>query len=284
VLPTASAPTAANEGASTTKPASEPTPAAPKPTLTEGTPSPDPTAPLPQVAIAAPVRDQVVASTKAAEFAVRLQVKNWQTEKGANHVHLILDNKPYKAIYDTKAPIKLSELTGGEALTDGYHVLVAFPSRSNHESVKTKGALAIVPFWIGKKDPVVAKSNPTTKPMLIYSRPKGDYAGAMADHLLVDFQLANTKLAEGKHHVRVTLDGDSLAAPLSANVTSFGTPLYADHLPGGTYTVKVELLDSDDKLVGGPWNTTTRTITVTVDRPAASATPASPADDAHHGH
>ena len=78
-------------------------------------------------------------------------MKNWKTAPGDQHVHLILDAKPYKPIYDPKAPVKLCDLTGGEPLAEGQHVLVAFPSRANHESVKTAGALSITEFWVGKK-------------------------------------------------------------------------------------------------------------------------------------
>jgi hypothetical protein len=243
-----------------------PKPPAPPVTLTAGAASPDPTPPLPTVAITAPAKDQVVASGKAADFSVKLDVKNWQTAQGSSHVHLILDNKPYKAIYDPKQPVKLSELTGGEAVAEGLHVLVAFPSRANHESVKTKGALAIVPFWVGKKgDP---KTDPTKKPMLIYSRPKGDYKGEMANHVLVDFYVANVTLAEGKDHVNVTVTGPGIDKALEAKVEKFGTPLYLDNLQNGSYDVKTELVDGSNKLIEGPWNSTTRTINIDHDAPA----------------
>jgi len=221
------------------------------------------------VKITAPAKDQVIEGAKANDFAVKLDVKNWQTAKGSNHVHLILDNKPYKAIYDTKEAVKLNELAAGEALAEGMHVLVAFPSRANHESVKTKDALAVVPFWVGKKDTAAgAKGNdPTKKPMLIYSRPKGDYNGEMANHVLVDFQVANVTLAEGKEHVHVTVTGPGIDKPVEGNVEKFGTPLYIDNLQNGTYTLKVELMDAANKLVEGPWNSTTRTIKVDHDAP-----------------
>ena len=88
-------------------------------TLTAGVASPEPTPPLPTVKITAPTKDQVIPADKVNEFAVKLDVKNWQTATGSSHVHLILDNKPYKAIYDTKAPVKLSELTAGAAIAIG---------------------------------------------------------------------------------------------------------------------------------------------------------------------
>ena len=58
----------------------------------------------------------MIDAAKAGDFAVKIDVKNWQTAKGSSHVHLILDNNPYKAIHDTKEPVKLSELAAGEAL------------------------------------------------------------------------------------------------------------------------------------------------------------------------
>lgn len=258
---------AASTPVSTTPaPATATKPPPPPVTLTPGAASPDPAAPLPTVAVTAPAKDQVIANDKAADFSVKLDVKNWQTATGSNHVHLILDNKPYKPIYDTKAPVKLSELTGGEAIAEGMHLLVAFPSRANHESVKTKGALAVVPFWVGKKGD--AKADFSKKPLLIYSRPKGDYKGEMANHVLIDFYVANVALAEGKEHVHVTVNGPGLDKALEANVDKWGTPLYLDNLQNGGYEIKTELMDGSNKLIEGPWNTTTRTIKIDHDAPA----------------
>lgn len=253
---------------------------APPVTITPGAASPDPTAPTPTVKLTAPTKDQVVPADKAGDFAVKLDVKNWQTAQGSNHVHLILDNKPYKAIYDTKAPVKLSELAAGAALDEGLHVLVAFPSRANHESVKTKDALTVVPFWIGKKGD--AAKDFTKKPMLIYSRPKGDYNGEMANHVLVDFQIANVTLAEGKEHVHVSVTGPG-AEKVEGHVEKFGTPLYMDNLQNGSYTLKVELMDGSNKLIEGPWNSTTRTIKVDHDAPMDPAMHAAPPTPAGSG-
>jgi hypothetical protein len=245
--------------------AAAPTPPATPPTLTEGTPSPDPTAPLPTVKILAPAKDAVLKADKAADTEVKLDVKNWQTATGSSHVHLILDNKPYKPIYDPKKVVKLSDLAGGGAIDEGQHVLVAFPSRANHESVKTKGALFTTEFWVGKKGTPVTDLK---KPMLVYSRPKGEYKGEMANHVLVDFQLVNETLADGKDHVAIAVTGPGITDKLTANVTKFGTPYYLDNLQDGQYTVKADLLDKDGNAVAGPWNSTTRTITINHAAPA----------------
>lgn len=240
-------------------------PAPPPVTLTPGAASPDPTGALPTVGISSPSKDQVIASDKATDFSIKVDIKNWPIATGSSHVHLILDNKPYKPIFEMKnATMKLSELTEGKALDEGQHVLVAFPSRANHESVKTKGALAVVSFYIGKKGD--AKLDPK-KPMLIYSRPKGEYKGEMANHVLVDFYLANETLAEGKDHVNLTVSGPGISSPLAAKVEKWGTPFYLDNLQNGSYDIKAELVDGTNKVIDGPWNSTTRSIKIDHDAP-----------------
>jgi hypothetical protein len=227
--------------------------------LAQGVASPDPPPPLPTVKIVAPAKDQVLVADKASDLVVKLDVKNWKTAPGDAHVHLILDNKPYKPIFDPKAPVKLSDLTGGEPLAAGQHILVAFPSRANHESVKTKNAVAITEFWVGKKGD---KVQDVTKPMVIYSRPKGEYKGDMANHVLVDFQLANTTLAPDKDHVHIGVTGPGIEGEKTADATAFGAPFYLDGLQDGSYSVKVELLGADGKPLPGTWNSTTRSFTV----------------------
>jgi hypothetical protein len=240
-------------------PTPEPPPPPPPVQLAEGVASPAPPAPTPTVAFAAPSKGQVIPAAKASDFEVKLDVKNWKTAPGDSHVHLILDHRPYKPIFDPKSPIKLSELTGGDPLDEGQHILVAFPSRANHESVKTKGALAMVEFWVGKKGERTQEIN---KPILIYSRPKGEYKGDMANHVLVDFQLAGAALAADKDHVHIVVTGPGIDGEKAADVTTFGTPYYLDNLQDGSYTVKLDLIGTDGKTVPGSWNSTARSFTV----------------------
>ncbi len=243
-------------------PATAATPPPPPPILTEGVPSPAPPAPTPTVAFLAPTKEQVIALAKSSDFEIKLDVKNWKTAPGDAHVHLILDNKPYKPVFDTKAPIKLGDLAGTEPLAEGQHILVAFPSRANHESVKTKGALTLLEFWIGKKGAKADLTQDITKPTLVYSRPKGEYKGDMANHVLVDFQLANAVLAAGKDHVHIAVTGPGIDGEKAADDSKFGTPFYLDNLADGSYSVKLDLLGADGKAIPGSWNSTTRSITI----------------------
>ncbi len=255
---------------SASAPVVEPPPVAP-PSLGAGTAAPDPAAPLPTVKIVAPAANLVIPAAKAKDFEIKLDVKDWKTAAGDAHVHLILDNKPYMRIDDPKAPVKLSQF--GAELAEGQHVLVAFPSRATHESVKTKGAVAVVSFYVGKKDKDAVD---VKKPLLVYSRPKGEYNGAMANHVLVDWQVANAEIGDGKFAVSLAVTGPGISAPLTAKQTNRMTPFYLDHLQNGTYTVKTELLDKDGKVVPGAWNSTTRDIKID----GAAPTPADP----HAGH
>jgi hypothetical protein len=257
-------------------PPAPPPPAPPPPppvTLLPGAASPDPTV-LPVVSIVSPTAGQRIPADKVAAFTIKVKEKSWTPVAKAQHIHVIIDNKPYYPIFDETKPFTIGDVIKGDTLAEGQHILVAFPSRPNHESVKTKGAMAVTEFYVGKgKDhPVDLK-----KPMLVASRPKGDYTGAMASHVLVDFQLLNESdktFGDGKDHVHLTVTGQGITTPLEADVTRIGTPYYLDALQTGSYTVKLDLLDGHNAPIPGPLNSATRTITVTRDDAAAAPAPA----------
>jgi len=99
-----------------------------------------------------------------------------------------------------------------------------------------------------------------------------------ASHVIVDFQLANAKLEEGKDHVHITVLGPGIADKLEAKAEKFGPPYFLDNLQNGTYTVKCELMSgsgADMKLIPGAWNSTTRTIKIDHDA-QPDATPPAP--------
>jgi hypothetical protein len=229
--------------------------AGPKPVVEDMAPSDEPK-PMPAVKITAPANDASVGdAAKAKDFEVKLDVKDWPTAEKGPHVHLILDDHPYKAIYDTKKPVKLSELLpAGTDLKEGEHTLVAFASRPTHESVKGKGAQTLQTFWVGKKGKSTFDAK---KPHLVYSRPKGDNKGGMAKELLIDFYLFGTQLDKGEK-VKYTISGPGLPSPLTGEFTKWA-PKVARNLPkGNDYEVTLELVDKDGKGMEGPLTKTTR--------------------------
>lgn len=212
--------------------------------------------------------------------------KDPATGKG-NHVHVILDNQPYEAYYELGQPFELRNVT------EGKHTLRVFPSRPWHESYKNDGAFQIVTFTVkgggdtskptttnkgetmaspmkspaAKASPSpagegkeMAKSNAgeldLTKPLLTYSRPKGEYAGADADPIMIDFWLVNARLGTD-YRVRYTVDG---GAPGFINVWD---PIWLTGWTAGKHTVKLELVDNNGQVVeNGGYNSTTREINV----------------------
>jgi len=98
-----------------------------------------------------------------------------------------------------------------------------------------------------------------TKPLLTYSRPKGEYKGADADAIMIDFWLSNAKLkgAGGDYRVRYTVDGGE------AKYIDKWEPIWLTGWTAGSHTVKLELVDASGNAVeNGGYNTTTRTFTV----------------------
>lgn len=98
------------------------------------------------------------------------------------------------------------------------------------------------------------------KPLLTYSRPKGEYKGADADAIMIDFWLTNAKLEGdgGQYRVRYSVDGGE------AKFIDKWEPIWLTGWTAGKHTVKVELVDKDGNVVeNGGYNSTSRDITVT---------------------
>ncbi|HEX8149424.1 MAG TPA: hypothetical protein VF591_19730 [Pyrinomonadaceae bacterium] len=97
------------------------------------------------------------------------------------------------------------------------------------------------------------------KPLLTYSRPKGEYKGADADAIMIDFWLSNAKLQGdgGDYRVRYSVDGGE------AKFIDKWEPIWLTGWAAGKHTVKLELLDKSGNVFdNGGYNTTSRDITV----------------------
>lgn len=157
------------------------------------------------------------------------------------HIHFILDNQPYTASY---AP----DVT--TSLKPGHHVLLAFLSRSYHESLKAKNAFVVKEFDAGKKgiDQFDAKA-----PQIFYSRPKGEYVGKKeTQKVMLDFYLINCELSAKGYKVRATINGNEF-------MLDKWEPYFMEGLPMGDNRVKLELLDKTDKPVPCAFNGVERT-------------------------
>ena len=96
-----------------------------------------------------------------------------------------------------------------------------------------------------------------TKPLLTYSRPKGEYKGEDADPIMIDFWLTGAKLKGdgGEYRVRYIVDDDE------PKFIDKWEPIWLSGWLNGKHTVRLELLDKDGKPVeNGGYNTTSREI------------------------
>ena len=251
----------------------------------------------PTLKIISPANDATITGSKvevklelAGDLKGYMPHKDPATQKG-NHIHVILDNQPYEAYYELGQSFELRNVS------EGKHTLRVFPSRPWHESYKNEGAFQMVDFTVkgggdaskptttnsGEKMANPAKSesasaSPTparegkdyspsqagnvdrTKPLLTYSRPKGEYKAADADPVMIDFWLMNAKLQGegGDYRVRYSVDGGE------AKFLDKWEPIWLSGWINGKHSVKLELVDKDGNVVdNGGYNSTTREITVT---------------------
>jgi hypothetical protein len=136
--------------------------------------------------------------------------------------------------------------------------------------VKTPGAFAMTTFFVGNRNDTLHFD--AHAPLLTYSRPKGDYNGAEAEHILLDFYITNVpnnQLAPDGFRVRYDIDGST-----HGEITSW-VPNFIDNLPDGEHHVVLDLLGADGQPVAGPFNHTDRVIHVNRSAPPPSAAPAS---------
>jgi hypothetical protein len=177
--------------------------------------------------------------------------KSCANSKDGQHIHFILDNQPYLALYEpTKTftvPVKSD------------HYLMSFLSRSYHESIKAPKANVLYHFSVDEKGKLTKMDIPKT-PMIFYSRPKGDYLGADTKNLLLDFYLYNTTLAADGNKVKVDVNGTNF------DIDKW-QPYFIENAPMGDVTVKVQLIDKDGKNIEGINTSVSRTAKLAVQEP-----------------
>ena len=168
----------------------------------------------------------------------QFEYKLANSDKG-QHIHFIINNGPYSAKYSDQFVQKLNQ---------GNNVILAFLSRSYHESVKNSNAFYLDQIGDGNKIDLSGQ-------LLFYSRPKGVYKGEATEKVLLDFYLVNTKISPQGNKVRATIQGTEF-------IIDEWAPYYIEGLPKGEVSIKLELIDSKGNLIDSPFNPSERRITL----------------------
>jgi hypothetical protein len=246
----------------------------------------------PALKIVAPAAGSTInGSTVNVKLALSGDLKGYHPHKEedgtGNHIHVILDNQPYEAYYNLDQPFELRNVS------EGQHTLRVFASRPWHESYKNNGAFQMVTFTVkgggdatkptttatgekvaDAKKPAASPAAPkegkdvaasqagaidAKKPLLTYSRPKGEYKDQAASAIMIDFWLTNAKLTGdgGEYRVRWSVDGSE------PKFIEKWEPVWLSGWVNGKHKVKVELVDKSGAVVeNGGYNSTEREITV----------------------
>ena len=239
----------------------------------------------------------ITGSTVNVKLALSGDLKGYHPMKDpatgmGNHIHVILDNQPYEAHYNLEQGFELRNVA------EGKHTLRVFASRPWHESYKNNGSFQMATFTVkggsdatkptttatgqkmaDAKKPAAASPAASvapakegkdmaastggavdaTKPLLTYSRPKGEYKDKAADSIMIDFWLMNAKLKGdgGDYQLRYSVDG---GAP---QILDKWEPIWLKGWVAGKHRIKLELVDKSGSIVdNGGYNSTEREISV----------------------
>ena len=186
------------------------------------------------------------------------------------HTLRVFPSRPWHESFKNEGAFQMVEFTvkgGGDAsqpttTKDGQ--TMAAPTKSPAAKSETAKAAtptaSATPAREGKDfAPSKAGDVDPSKPLLTYSRPKGEYKDADADPIMIDFWLSNAKLQGdgGTYRVRYSIDGGE------AKFLDKWEPIWLSGWINGQHQVKLELVDKDGNLVdNGRYNSTTREINV----------------------
>ena len=176
------------------------------------------------------------------------------------HVHLIVNGGPYSAHYEDgeDGTVELKNLKSG------LYTVLAFPSRSYHESFKNTGASDLINFCVQNPQGGCIERTHDVRADggegIFYSRPKGEYSGAGAEKIMLDFYLRNLKLSEDGPKAKYTVTKKDETDKSWSIVLDEWKPAFITGLESGTYIVRLDLVEVVDPPVN--YSGTEREITV----------------------
>ncbi len=185
-------------------------------------------------------------------YELKIQTPDADAKMCANsgkgqHIHLIVDDQPYAAKYEPSFDYEIE---------DGEHHILAFLSRSYHESIKNGQAYLAKKVMV--QENTITESEDITGPMLFYSRPKGTYVGEKETRrVMLDYFLVNITPDMG-YTVKADINGEE-------HLLDTWQPYYIEGLPMGENTITLTLLNAEGAPADVPLNPVSRTFTLKAD-------------------
>jgi len=187
--------------------------------------------------------DNYELGTQTADAGVKMCANSGQGQ----HIHLIVDTQPYAAKYTPNFDFDLE---------DGDYRILAFLSRSYHESIKNGKAFTAEKVSVVNK--TITTTSSITEPSLFYSRPKGTYVGkANTTKVMLDFFLANVELG-AEYKVKAMINDEE-------HLIDVWQPYYIEGLPMGENLITLSLVDGEGNKVDTPLNPVSRKFTLQAD-------------------
>jgi hypothetical protein len=199
----------------------------------------------PEVRITSPLRGETLESR---DIGVFLAVKDLPTAQGA-HLHVMLDDLPPEDLPDARLPAVFRQIG------PGLHVVRAFACDAHHVSFKNRTAFGITWFTLIGAAPATNMVFDPALPTLTFNLPLTSHRKDEAKKLFADF-LVTGPVQHGQWRVRVTVDAERRFRLDRVD------PAALLNLGGGEHSVRLELLDADDRLMKANFAWSERTVRV----------------------
>lgn len=186
----------------------------------------------------------------ATGFQLGMQTPD-QTSRGlandakGQYAAVVLNSGPFIPMYSAAMD---------QTLDDGHYVMLVFPSRSYHQSMKRAKGHILRQFNVGQ--PENYKELDTKAPHVFYHWPTGTLrGGGETTKVLLDFYLVNCELSPDGYKVKATINGHAFTLTRWEAYRIEGLPM-------GENTIRLELVDETGKPVESPYNPVERTFTL----------------------
>ncbi len=178
--------------------------------------------------------------------------KGCDNSKDGQHIHFILNNTPYIALYEPTKTFSVPVNTE--------HYLMSFLSRSYHESVKSPGAGVLKHFKVDNNGVISDLAIPDN-PMIFFSRPKGDYVGdGKIENVLLDFYVYNTNLDDDGFKVKAKVNDTEI-------IIDKWQPYFIKNAPEGTLVISLNLINDQGHNISGENTSVTKTANIAKQEP-----------------